>query len=58
MIGVIEGLLYAYRAGLDLDQTIQAVAAGAAGSWSISNYGPRIVKRNYELYYYLTLRQF
>ena len=48
MIGVMEGLLYAYKAGLDLDEAIAAVQAGAAGSWSISNYGPRIVNRNFD----------
>lgn len=45
MIGVVEGLLYAHRAGLDLNEAIAAVSTGAAGSWSISNYGPRIVNR-------------
>lgn len=44
MIGMVEGLLYAQKAGLDLDETIAAVGAGAAGSWSINNYGPRLVK--------------
>lgn len=44
MIGMVEGLLYAQRAGLDLNETIAAVGAGAAGSWSINNYGPRLVK--------------
>jgi 3-hydroxyisobutyrate dehydrogenase len=43
MIGLVEGLLYAHRSGLDLNEAIQAVASGAAGSWSLSNYGPRIV---------------
>lgn len=31
MIGVVEGLLYAHKAGLDLEETIAAVGAGAAG---------------------------
>ena len=48
MIGVVEGLLYGYKAGLDLDTVIAAVGAGAAGSWSINNLGPRIVKRNFD----------
>eukprot|EP01041_Mallomonas_annulata_P007521 gene7521-15401_t len=48
MIGIVEGLLYAYKAGLDLNETIAAVETGAAGSWSISNYGPRIVARNFQ----------
>ncbi len=43
MIGVCEALLYAYQAGLNLESVMQAVASGAAGSWSLSNYGPRIM---------------
>jgi hypothetical protein len=39
MVGVVEGLLYARRAGVDMKAAIEAVAAGAAGSWSISNLG-------------------
>ncbi|KAK8801968.1 hypothetical protein WA158_006363 [Blastocystis sp. Blastoise] len=30
MIGVVEGLIYGYKAGLDLEETIAAVGAGAA----------------------------
>lgn len=48
MIGVVEGLLYGYKAGLDLNDVIKAVGAGAAGSWSINNYGPRMIKRNFD----------
>ena len=48
MVGLCEGLLYAHRAGLDLDSTISALSQGAAGSWSLSNLGPRIVKRNFQ----------
>lgn len=48
MIGVVEGLLYGYKAGLNLDDVISAVGSGAAGSWSINNYGPRIIAQNYE----------
>ncbi|RQM27606.1 hypothetical protein B5M09_006770 [Aphanomyces astaci] len=47
MIGVVEGLLYAYKSGLNLDEAIAAVGAGAAGSWSINNLGPRIAKRDF-----------
>lgn len=48
MIGVVEGLLFAYKAGLNLEDVIAAVGPGAAGSWSISNYGPRIISKDYE----------
>ena len=46
-IGVCEGLIYGYKAGLNLDETIAAVGAGAAGSRSINNLGPRMVVRNF-----------
>jgi 3-hydroxyisobutyrate dehydrogenase len=48
MIGVCEALLYGYKAGLDLDKVLEAVAGGAAGSWSLSNYGPRMLAGNFE----------
>jgi 3-hydroxyisobutyrate dehydrogenase len=48
MMGVVEGLLYGYGAGLDLETVIDAVGAGAAGSWLINNLGPRIAKRNFD----------
>jgi 3-hydroxyisobutyrate dehydrogenase len=48
MIGVCEGLLYAYKAGLDLETVMQSVASGAAGSWSLSNLGPRIIAGNFD----------
>jgi 3-hydroxyisobutyrate dehydrogenase len=48
MIGVCEALLYGYRAGLDLERVLLSVASGAAGSWSLSSYGPRILKGDFE----------
>ncbi len=48
MIGVCEALLYGYRAGLDLETVMQSVASGAAGSWSLSNLGPRIIAGNFD----------
>jgi 3-hydroxyisobutyrate dehydrogenase len=48
MIGVCEALLYAHKAGLDLDAVMESVASGAAGSWSLSNLGPRIIDNNFD----------
>lgn len=48
MVGVCEALLYGYRAGLDLETVMQSIASGAAGSWSLSNLGPRIIKGNFD----------
>ncbi len=47
MVALCEALLYAHKAGLDEDKVIAAVSTGAAGSWGLSNYGPRIVKRDF-----------
>ncbi len=48
MISVCEGLLYAYRAGLNLESVMESVSAGGAGSWALSNYGPRIIAGRFE----------
>ena len=48
MIGVVESLLYAYKAGNDLEEVINVIGKGAAGCWSINNLGPRIVKNNFD----------
>jgi 3-hydroxyisobutyrate dehydrogenase len=48
MIGVCEALLYGYRAGLDLETVMQSVSGGAAGSWSLTNYGPRMLSGDFE----------
>jgi 3-hydroxyisobutyrate dehydrogenase len=47
MVGVCEALLYAYKAGLDLETVLEAVSGGAAGSWSLSNYAPRMLKGDF-----------
>jgi 3-hydroxyisobutyrate dehydrogenase len=48
MIGVCEALLYGHRAGLDLPTVMESVSSGAAGSWSLSNLGPRIIDNNFD----------
>jgi 3-hydroxyisobutyrate dehydrogenase len=48
MVGVCEGLLYAYRAGLDVAKVVETISTGAAGSWSLSNYGPRALRGDFE----------
>ncbi len=48
MIGVCEALLYGYKAGLDLNVVLESVSSGAAGSWSLSNLGPRMIAGNFE----------
>lgn len=48
MIGVVESLLYAFKAGMDQQEVIEVIGKGAAGSWSINQLGPRIAEGNYD----------
>lgn len=48
MIGVVESLLYGYRAGMDMNEIIDVIGSGAASSWSINNLGRRIADGNFE----------
>ena len=48
MIGACEALLYGQRAGLNPDLVLESVSSGAAGSWTVSNLAPRMVKRDFE----------
>ena len=48
MVGVCEALLYAFRAGLDVPQVIDTISTGAAGSWSLTNYSPRVLRGDFE----------
>jgi 3-hydroxyisobutyrate dehydrogenase len=53
MIGVCEALLYAHKAGLDLPTVLRSVGSGAAGSWSLSNLGPRIMNNDFDPGFYV-----
>jgi 3-hydroxyisobutyrate dehydrogenase len=53
MIGLVEGLVYGYRAGLNLESLIDLLSTGAAGSFSMNSYGGRILKRNFEPGFYV-----
>ena len=53
MVGVVESLLYAHRAGLDLDAVIDIIGKGAASSWSLNQLGRRIVKGDFAPGFYI-----
>ncbi len=48
MIGVCESLVYAARAGLDLETMLGSIRSGAAGCWTLDNLAPRVVTRNFD----------
>lgn len=53
MLSVVESLAYAQRVGLDPAVVHSAISAGSAGSWSMSNYGPRILKGDFAPGFYV-----
>jgi 3-hydroxyisobutyrate dehydrogenase len=53
MIGMVEGLLYSYKAGLDCNTIIELLSTGAAGSFALKNLGPRILRRDFEPGFYV-----
>jgi 3-hydroxyisobutyrate dehydrogenase len=48
MIGTVESLLYAQKAGMDLNSVIDVIGQGAASSWSINNLGRRIAQNDFD----------
>jgi 3-hydroxyisobutyrate dehydrogenase len=53
MIALCEGLLYGYKAGLDLETVFKSVSVGAAGSKALEVLGPRMLVRNFEPGFYV-----
>ena len=53
MVAVCEGLLYGYKAGLNLETVFKSVSVGAAGSKALEVLGPRILARNFEPGFYV-----
>jgi 3-hydroxyisobutyrate dehydrogenase len=53
MMGVCEAIFYAEKAGLDPKAVLQSIEAGAAGSWSLSNLGTRMIDGNFEPGFYV-----
>ena len=52
-----EALLFAKRAGLDLEATLNAVKGGAAGSWMLANRGPQMIADDWRPGFTIDLQQ-
>lgn len=48
MVGLVEGMVYAHKAGLDVEMYIKAISTGAAGSRSLDLYADRILRRDFD----------
>ncbi len=53
MIGVCEAIAYAGKSGLDPKTVLESIGQGAAGSWSLNNLGPRMVKGDFDPGFYI-----
>jgi 3-hydroxyisobutyrate dehydrogenase len=53
MFGVCEALGYAQHAGLDAETVLGSISGGAAGSWCLSNLGPRILRGDFAPGFYV-----
>jgi 3-hydroxyisobutyrate dehydrogenase len=56
-LAMSEALLFAQASGVDLQQALEAVKAGAAGSWMLSYRGPQILERDWRPGFTIDLQQ-
>ena len=46
--GLAEGIDFARRAGLDVEQVVSTISQGAAGSWQMANRGATMARREFD----------
>ena len=57
LLGVCEALALAQKSDVDAQRMLAAISAGAAGSWQLSNLGPRIAGRDFAPGFMIRLMQ-
>ncbi len=57
MLSMAEALTFAQAAGLDLEKALAAVSGGAAGSWTLSNRAPQVLRRDFRPGFSVDLQQ-
>ena len=50
-----EAIKFAQAGGLDASRVVEAIGAGAAGSWQLSNLGPKIIAGDYRPGFFIKL---
>ncbi len=48
MAAISEALVFAEKAGADLEAVVEAISGGAAGCWALDNRAPRMIHGNFE----------
>lgn len=57
VLAMCECLVFADKAGLSLEGAIELIGSGAGGSWSMSNYGPKVLARDWSPGFSVALQQ-
>jgi 3-hydroxyisobutyrate dehydrogenase len=53
MLGMCECLSYAEGAGLDKERVIETLSGGSAATWTLANYGPRVLSGDFAPGFYV-----
>lgn len=53
MIGVCEGIVYGLKAGLKMEDVLQTIGGGAASSFSLNYYAPKILQADMQPGFYV-----
>jgi 3-hydroxyisobutyrate dehydrogenase len=56
-LGVAEGIVLAMKAGLDVEQVVEALGGGAAQSWVLANRSGRMIANDYPLGFKVALHR-
>jgi 3-hydroxyisobutyrate dehydrogenase len=56
-LGVAEGIVLAIKAGLDVEQVVEALGGGAAQSWVLANRSGRMIDNKYPLGFKVALHR-
>jgi 3-hydroxyisobutyrate dehydrogenase len=56
-LGVAEGIVLAMKAGLDVEQVVEALSGGAAQSWVLANRSGRMIANDYPLGFRVALHR-
>lgn len=56
-LAMSEALVFAAKSGADVGKVLEAISAGAAGSWALNNYAPKILRRDFSPGFMVSLQQ-
>ncbi len=57
VLAMSECLVFAEKAGLDIGECIELIGSGAGGSWSMTNYAPKVIARDWTPGFAVSLQQ-